>query len=580
MGTDAATQTRTGGQAPLRFLVVATGLSCLSGPVFAFPFIGDNTQGGAASSLSAPDAQDLKHQLDIANGLSPVGGSAHAWTIDPRLSVQEALTDNVLQVHSPMRWDLTTMISPGITVTGDTQRIKARVDYAPVLVVNAQTGDQNALNQQLNGTATVTVFEELAFIDLRALAGIQSTRGAAGFGGTIGATNIGGFTAGTTTGGGLVAGNTQQTAVQTSSIAITPYLIKNFGDYGTARLGYSLNISQSSPISGFRFLPFPTGGSSQWLVTHEGTGQYKSGDFLNYFQDIIDIDFSQTTGSGQINTATSTNLSVGQNSLTSSREIITNKLNYALSRDLTLTAMIGHERIIYSGTNATSIDDITWSFGGTWTPNDRSSITISYGRQQGEQTFNFNGYLQITTRTRISASYSDTLGTQLENLQQQLNQGTIGANGGFINGQTGGQLFGNTNALALQSGVFHFKNFTATATTQLNRDTITLTMNASNQTSAGGISSQSTSSQSNGLVLSWTHDLRPDIRLATSASYAVNSGGLLGSGRSLAFNTSLIYTLTESVSASARYSFFKNTSQNSQYDLYEDLFVLGITKHF
>ena len=120
----------------------------------------------------------------------------------------------------------------------------------------------------------------------------------------------------------------------------------------------------------------------------------------------------------------------------------------------------------------------------------------------------------------------------------------------------------------------------ATATTQLNRDTIGLTLNASTQTSAGGTASLQTSSQSNGINMTWTHELRPDMRLSTSASYNVNSGGFFGSSRSIAFNTSLIYTLTESVSTSARYSFFKSTSQNTLFSLYEDIFVVGLTKQF
>ena len=70
------------------------------------------------------------------------------------------------------------------------------------------------------------------------------------------------------------------------------------------------------------------------------------------------------------------------------------------------------------------------------------------------------------------------------------------------------------------------------------------------------------------------------MRLTTSASFNTNSGGIVGSSRSVAFNTNLTYNLTESVSASARYSYFKSTSQNTFFDLYEDIFVLGVTKQF
>jgi uncharacterized protein (PEP-CTERM system associated) len=559
----------------------AAALSFLAGPALAFPSVDATNQGynAATSALSAPDARDLTHQLQISNGL-PAAGTDRGWIIRPRLTVEEALTDNVLQVHSPMRWDLTTAISPGISIAGQTPRAVVHLDYAPVLIVNARTGSQNALNQQLNATASIMAIEEFAFIDIRALSGVQSLRGAAGAGGTIGASGGGGFTAGsaTGTGGGALTGNSQQTTVQTASIGISPYLVKRFGDIGTARIGYSLNLSQSSPVTGIQLAPFPTGAATQRFMTSEWTAQFRTGNFLNDFQDTINLDFSQSNGSGQNNLLGS--ITTGNNSLTSNRQIISNDLSYAVSHKLKVTVSIGHEKIVYSGSNIKPIDDVTWSFGTTYTPNAHSEITISYGHQLGAQSLSFLGHVRVTPRTTISASYSDTLGTQLENLQNQLNQGVVGANGSFVNAQTGGQLFGSTNATPPQSGVFRFKTLTATATTQLNRDTISLTLNASSQTSAGGTASSQPSSQSNGVILQWTHELRPDMRLSTSASFNTLSGGFTGSSRSIAFNTGLIYNLTESVSASARYSFFKSTSPNTLFDLYEDIFVLGVTKQF
>ena len=582
MGTDPAHSSESVRSARIPLWAGAIALSFLAGPALAFPFIDATNQGAASatSALSAPDAQDLTHQLQISNGLPIAGSGGGGWSIRPRLTIQEALTDNVLQVHSPMRWDLTTIVSPGISIAGQTQRTVVRLDYAPVLIVNARTPSQNALNQQLNGTATITAIEEFAFIDIRALSGVQSLRGAAGAGGTIGAADGGGFTAGSTTGlgGGALTGNSLQNTVQTASIGISPYLVKRFGDIGTARIGYSFNMSQSSPVKGIQLAPFPTGAATQRFMTSEWNAQFRSGSFLNDFQDTINLDFSQSNGSGQINAFGS--VTVGNNSLASNRQIISNDLSYAVSHKLKVTVSVGHEKIVYSGSNIKPIDDITWSFGTTYTPNSRSEITISYGRQLGTQSLSFNGHVQVTPRTTISASYSDTLGTQLENLQNQLNQGVVSANGSFVNGQTGGQLFGSTNAAPLQSGVFHFKTLTATATTQLNRDTISLTLNASTQSAAGGTTASQTSGQSTGLVLQWIHDLRPDMRLTTSASFNTNSGGIVGSSRSVAFNTSLTYNLTESVSASARYSYFKSTSQNTFFDLYEDIFVLGVTKQF
>ena len=565
-------------------LTVATALTASlggAGNALAFPLLDTSAlgTGSSMSDLATPDAQDLTHQLQIANGI-PGRNSPFGWTFQPRVGVQESLTDNVMQVHSPMRWDLTTSVSPGIAISGNTQRTQLRLDYAPVLIMNARTGSQNALNQQLNGTATVTAIDEFAFVDVRALSGVQSTRGAAGAGGSVGASDGGGLTAGSGSGigGSRQLGATQQDTVQTVSIGISPYILKQFREYGTVRLGYSLNLSQSSPASGFTYVPFPSGGASRKQTTTEQTFEYRSGDFLNDFQDVFNLDLSQSNSSGSLGATGS--IATAAQKTTSTREIFSNSLNYALTRSITLTASLGHERIAYSGANAQTIDDLTWSFGGTYTPNQYSSITLSYGHQQGSDSVTFNGHYQLTARTSISASYSDTLGTQLENLQQQLNRGAVSSTGSFVNAQTGGQLFGTTNAAAIQPGVFHFKTLTSTITTQLNRDTLSLTLNASNQVSAGGTSALQTSSQTNGLIMQWTHELRGDLRWTNSLSFNTIAGGIQGSSQSMAFNSGLLYTINEKLSASARYTYYRSTSSSVLLNLYEDIFVVGITKSF
>jgi len=541
----------------------------------AFPLLDTGGTGGGpvATDLATPDAQDLKHQLQIANGLQGLAAGG-GWTFQPRVSFQEALTDNVLQANSPRRWDLTTYLSPGITVVGNTERAQVSLDYAPVLIMNARTGSQNALNQQLNGTATVTAIEEFAFLDLRAVSGVQSARGALGGGGTIGAGNIGGLSAGAGSGGIGQNGLTRQNELQTSSISISPYVVRKFGDYGTLRVGYSMNIGQSSPVNGFQYLPLPTGSGSQRLISNEETINFKSGDFLDDFQDTFNLDFTQSTSSFQNSSLTTGSISATQTS-TSTREIITNQVSYAINRWATANVTIGHERIIYSGFGVAPIDDFTWSVGTTLTPNPDSTITVSYGHQLGIASLTFDGHYQLTARTNISASYNESLGTQLENLSSQLAAGTVGANGGTVNATTGGLQFTGTNNSPSQAGIFRFQTLTASVNTHLDRDTLTLTLNSSNSTATGGLSAAQSSTRSSGFVVTWIHELSPDLTLNTSASYYTLSGG-----SSMAFNAALQYILTDSLSASMRYTFFKSTSPTPLLNLYEDIFLIGITKQF
>ena len=61
-------------------------------------------------------------------------------------------------------------------------------------------------------------------------------------------------------------------------------------------------------------------------------------------------------------------------------------------------------------------------------------------------------------------------------VQNQLNLATANSNGTLVNGQTGGRLFGTTNALAVQDGVFKTETLTLGSETTLDRDIISLNL--------------------------------------------------------------------------------------------------------
>jgi hypothetical protein len=77
------------------FLMVLQAATALAFP-FADPSNEDEVPIG--SELTAPEAEDLQHQLQLADGLTaPAGGG---WTFMPRFDVQEMLTDNVIQQNA------------------------------------------------------------------------------------------------------------------------------------------------------------------------------------------------------------------------------------------------------------------------------------------------------------------------------------------------------------------------------------------------------------------------------------------------------------------------------------------------
>ncbi len=574
-------------------LAVALSLVCVA-PATAFPLLDATNadQVPQGTELASPDAQDLMHQLRLANGLrAPAGGG---WSFVPRIDWQEELTDNALQAHSPRRADLVTYLAPGVSIVGDTPRVQLNFDFSPTLALYARTSNLNALTEQLNGLGSITLVPDLAYVDVRALSGVQSLYGGIGGLGTVGAPAD--AAAASQSAIPALAGNSvglnRSNEVQTTSFGISPYLLRRFGDWGTGKLGYSGGVTDSSTLSGFAAPPYPVGGANaQRLVTNEEIAHFTTGDVLQHFQNNFDVDLQQnqtTVGGGVVNGATGVAAQTTQHS-SSTRTIISDQITYQLSRGIAVFASGGHEDIQYSGDvlagTLPSIHDLTWSLGTTLTPDPASALTVSYGHQNGFNSFSANGHYALTARTMLTVSYGSTLGTQLENVRSQLDLAGAGANGTLTNGQTGGPLFGSTNALAVQNGVFRTDTLTVGSQTSLDRDIISINLLLSKQTSTGGTNASTIHSKT--ASISWLHQLRPTVTVSGAISYAVQDQNIgqvsfanPGNSTSIAATLAWQWQISDTLSTSLRYSLFERQSVVTAFQIYQNLLILGISKHF
>jgi hypothetical protein len=609
----------------LRVIGLALALQLVrTGGAAAFPLLDPTNadQVPQGTELATPDAQDLEHQLQLVNGLAaPAGGG---WTFVPRIDYQEMLTDNVEEQHSPRQADLVTYFAPGFSLAGDMPRLQMTLSYAPELAIYARTSSLDALTQQLNGLGTVTLAPDLAYVDVRAVSGVSSIYGGLGGLGTVGAPVGAGTTAQTATPviAGNAAGLTRNNEVQTTSFAISPYLLHDFGDWGTGKLGYSLALTRSDTLSGFAALPYPSGGTNATtLLTNEVIGHFATGPVLEFLQNSIDVDISHgytttdLTGQTLLNgfTIVNPNGTVSQgvpsppSHSTSDRAVVTDTVRYSVAQDLVLFASGGHEDITYSTQTVsnvglaigsggvtptygyttvpgTSIDDLTWSIGGTWTPGPDSSLTVSYGHANGFNSLTVNGYYQLTARTMVTATYGSTLGTELEYVQNQLNLAAANGTGALVNAQTGGSLFGNTNALAAQDGLFRTDTLTIGTNTALDRDIISFNLLLTKQTSSG---TDVTATNSKTFNAAWVHQMRPDMTFSTALSlgFQDQTAGILNgaappNSTSIAASAAWQYQISETLSASLRYSFLARQSPVTAYSFYQNMLILGISKTF
>ncbi len=553
---------------------------------WAFPLVdptGDNPVPNG-TELAAPDAQDLQHQLQIVNGLG--GAGAQAWTFTPRIDFQQMLTDNVLQQNSPRVWDAVSYFAPGFSLLGDTPRAVVNFTVTPTLSLYARESSLNSLSQQLSGTATITAVPDLLFVDLRAVAGVVNTYGGFGGIGGVGATQAATPQGTIPTLAGNSFGLNKNNESQISSFGVSPYFLRKFGDLGTLRVGDSVSVTRSDTLSGFASPPFPTGGiNGQTLITNEQNAHFVTGDNMQFFQDAADADIqrSQTNmDAGAINGLTGQPVAAPLQS-SSSITTISDMVTYFATRAISVFVSGGHEDIVYTGFNAAPIHDLTWSLGTTVTPNPDSQLTVSYGHQYGFNSVSANGYYALSARTKFTVSYGSTLGTQLQNLQNQLGLATSTGNGALVNGQTGGRLFGSINALPLQDGLFRTDMFDLGMQTAQDRDIFTFDFGVSKQTTQGF--GANTAAQADTFTTTWVHQMHPDMTLNAAVSYSIQNqtAGLgLNPGNTTSIVSSLAWQwqLSNTVSASVRYSFFEQQASVAVFSFYQNMLILGLSKTF
>jgi hypothetical protein len=331
----------------------------------------------------------------------------------------------------------------------------------------------------------------------------------------------------------------------------------------------------------------PTGTNAQHSLTNQAVAQFETGEQFAPYRYLVVANASRGTGSG-----------VSRNS---SQDTLSNELGYEINRSISVYGNVGYEILQFGGVPPTKVDDMTWGFGATYSPNTDSQIRIGYGHQNGTTGVQFSGYYALTPRTRISGQYSTGLESDVTQLQSQLDLAALDQNGNAVDAQTGAPLFNGLGAIGAQGGLFRSKSFSMTATTVLDRDQISLTVQWSQQTTIAtdntlvstdpfNPAAPPVGSTSQGMtgVLSWVRSLSEDLTLNSNASYGISNvtGGSstpgAGTGRqtSIGASVGLQYMLSQTLATNVRYSYFIRESPLPDQTIYQNLFLVGINKQF
>jgi uncharacterized protein (PEP-CTERM system associated) len=564
---------------PLGFparVACALAMGCLVGSRAgqAFP-ITDPDNPSIVTSAPQPSESDLRHQLQLQSGF----GAAEAgggWTFVPAVTFEEIWTDNILNTETNRRWDLISALTPSISIYGDVPNAQVQFNYSPVFFMAARTPQENRITNQLAGTGLFTIIPDEFYVDARAFAGSSPVGG--GFGplgnGFTTLNGVSGF------GGVGTTGLSKQNEVQTSSFSLSPYWLHRFSDTGTAKVGYQFNESAYSQGGTYLPLFFPTGSNSAYNFTNEGVAQFETGERFAPFRNFTSADARIGTGNGFNGD--------------SSQYTFVNRLGYLVNRNVSVFGELGYEDLNFTGvTPNVHINDVVWGIGTTLTPNTDSQITVSFGHQNGENSANVNGWYQLTERTRISARYATGLQTDLQGISNQLDLLSLDSTGMGIDSQSGAPLFIGNNGLGVQAGLFRTKSLSMNATTVLDRDSFSLSLQYYQTTTVATVRNNvnvpfgvivppvgTTSTATTGYV-TWAHQISEDLSMSTSVAYGTSHFSSGSSNQqSLATSVAVQYLISQTLAASARYSFFDRISTTPGQSYYQNLVLVGLTKQF
>ncbi|HKO10079.1 MAG TPA: TIGR03016 family PEP-CTERM system-associated outer membrane protein, partial [Alphaproteobacteria bacterium] len=489
------------------------------------PLSTDSALAALLASSSETPVSNGSADITSPNCPQPAWGP-RAWLIVPRLEIDEIITDNVRQSASHRTGDLVSVITPGINITGDTQKLKLNLDYAPAIRRNVWAPDENRIDQNLSFSGTGIFVPDVFSIDSRASVSDESIEGARG---TTSSTFI---------------PNSQRTQAIVYSVA--PHVQERFG--GAAQADFLYQFTQENYSGNTGASAFGAGLSNS--IEHDGHFSIGTGDELERLNAQLVTSGTYSDNSGQL--------------LTFSRLSEVLQTKYALSRVYTLIAEGGYERLVFPQSSSISYTGATWNIGGEVHPDPTSYLTLLYGKRDGFLGFNGSARYDITPITSLFASYSDSVETTQSAVAQGLSaEGTLPLNTPVINPN-----------FPLQNDIFHSKALTAGIENSIGLDRYSALLDYEIRDSLLHL-------QPNDTLLSgyatWNHEFSDQSDTSLTLGYSRETVNRVGTANA---GMQYDYSFTESLRGSVRYDFILRTSSVHSDGFLQNAITLSLRQTF
>ncbi len=444
-------------------------------------------------------------------------GPSRAWIIEPRIGIEEIITDNARATSVDQQADLVSTISPGIAITADTARIKGSLDYSLDVQRYLNATDQNRIANNLFGNGDAIITPDLLYLDARASISQEDLAGGRGFASSS------------------LVPEAQRTQVMAYSVG--PTLRTNIGSLLSTELSYHLSqtyFTNNTTLGG--------GAGLSDTTAQEGHFVLSTNEAFQRLQTSLVADYLHATGTGS---------TVANSAADEDRRTAEVDNQYWVTRTFAVIAQGGYEKLTFPGAQL-NINGPIWGVGFEYAPNPDSLVRLIYGRREGANDFSGELRFAITPATRIFASYTQGIETTQSAILQGLGTSGLAAGGTIINPATGLPSTVVNPNFPLQNDVFRTKLLRGGIISAVGRNTFTLTAFREERTSQAGLLPSDTST---GVSVQWIRDINPDTSASALVGYTKDT---VGSGPTINATVGLSHNFTQSLTGGVSYEFIKS----------------------
>jgi uncharacterized protein (PEP-CTERM system associated) len=437
--------------------------------------------------------------------------------ITPSLELREIFSDNIDQAPDGLDESaLTTEIVPGFTLRSESARATAALDVFPIIRHQTAGEDEGlTLAGYLAGLGTVEVEEDLFFVDAQASISQQVLNNKSS-GATSDENPVGVF-------------------------VVSPYLQNRFGGFAVGEARYRL----SQVLIGDQDDAGPA------TVSDSTNNEVKLS--LDSGADFSRLKWAVNGLASYENRSEDDDVERWETGL---------EAEYAINRSISVLAAAGYQ-FFDDGEPANDVDDPTWQLGFRWRPGPRTDLRVSYGQHDGDESANVKFSYDLSSRTRITASYSEVLEKSQERLVRNVSFIDLDSETDqFIDPQTGLPFESNQSPFDIDNQTSRIKAFHIGLNGARGRNTFSLNGTVQNETTEpGGLEEDVI-----GLKGRFARRITPHLTLDLFAGYEQTEFDDGQEDDEYSVNTGLSYRLYENLRAGVRYGF---SLQNSNVDASE-----------